>query len=151
LALISREDARCAFGLCLAWGVPIEKNLYYQGIEICFRKLLAAFRAQYDRVRAAGIASEGIETLLDKSSAFTDIAAFRGPSRGAKATDILRIKTMAKAKNDIKLVSSANTGFFYVTKKNPKNNTKKLELKKYDPVMRKHVVFKEGKIKESKK
>ena len=54
---------------------------------------------------------------------------------------------MAKSKNDIKLVSSANTGFFYVTKKNPKNNTNKLELKKYDPVARKHVVFKEGKIK----
>jgi large subunit ribosomal protein L33 len=60
-------------------------------------------------------------------------------------------KVMAKSKNDIKLVSSANTGFFYVTKKNPKNNTNKLELKKYDPVVRKHVVFKEGKIKESKK
>ena len=60
-------------------------------------------------------------------------------------------RVMAKAKNDIKLVSSANTGFFYVTKKNPKNNTNKLELKKYDPVARKHVVFKEGKIKESKK
>jgi len=38
-----------------------------------------------------------------------------------------------------------------VTKKNPKNNTNKLELKKYDPVVRKHVTFKEGKIKESKK
>jgi large subunit ribosomal protein L33 len=57
---------------------------------------------------------------------------------------------MAKSKNDIKLVSSANTGFFYVTKKNPRNTTK-LELKKYDPVARKHVSFKEGKIKESKK
>ena len=54
---------------------------------------------------------------------------------------------MAKTKNDIKLVSSANTGFFYVTKKNPKNNTTKLELKKYDPVVRKHVAFKEAKIK----
>ncbi len=58
---------------------------------------------------------------------------------------------MAKVKNDIKLVSSANTGFYYVTKKNSKNSTKKLELKKYDPVARKHVVFKEGKIKEGKK
>ncbi len=57
---------------------------------------------------------------------------------------------MAKAKNDIKLVSSAGTGIFYVTKKNPRV-TKKLELKKYDPRVRKHVVFKEGKIKESKK
>lgn len=57
---------------------------------------------------------------------------------------------MAKTKNDIKLVSTAGTGVFYVTKKNPKNTTK-LELKKYDPRARKHVVFKEGKIKEAKK
>ncbi|MDD5586954.1 MAG: 50S ribosomal protein L33 [Alphaproteobacteria bacterium] len=57
---------------------------------------------------------------------------------------------MARSKNDIKLVSTANTGVFYVTKKNPKN-TKKLELKKYDPRVRKHVIFKEGKIKEAKK
>ena len=47
----------------------------------------------------------------------------------------------------IKLVSSADTGFFYVTKKNPRKNTEKLELRKYDPVARKHVEFKEAKIK----
>lgn len=47
----------------------------------------------------------------------------------------------------IKLVSSADTGFFYVTKKNPRAKTEKLALKKYDPVARKHVVFKETKIK----
>ncbi|MEQ8651846.1 MAG: 50S ribosomal protein L33 [Kiloniellales bacterium] len=47
----------------------------------------------------------------------------------------------------IKLVSSADTGFFYVTKKNPRTKTEKLSLKKYDPVVRKHVVFKESKIK----
>lgn len=47
----------------------------------------------------------------------------------------------------VKLVSSADTGFFYVTRKNPRAKTEKLELKKYDPVARKHVVFKEGKIK----
>jgi len=47
----------------------------------------------------------------------------------------------------IKLVSTADTGFYYVTKKNPRTKTEKLELKKYDPVARKHVVFKEGKIK----
>ena len=47
----------------------------------------------------------------------------------------------------IRLVSSANTGFFYVTKKNPRNTTEKLSLKKYDPVVRKHVEFKEAKIK----
>ncbi|HXP29575.1 MAG TPA: 50S ribosomal protein L33 [Stellaceae bacterium] len=47
----------------------------------------------------------------------------------------------------IKLVSSADTGYYYVTRKNPRSKTEKLELKKYDPVARKHVVFKESKIK----
>lgn len=47
----------------------------------------------------------------------------------------------------IKMVSSADTGYFYVTKKNPRTSTEKLELKKYDPVARKHVIFKESKIK----
>ncbi len=47
----------------------------------------------------------------------------------------------------IKLVSTADTGYYYVTKKNPRNITEKLELRKYDPVVRKHVVFKEAKIK----
>jgi large subunit ribosomal protein L33 len=47
----------------------------------------------------------------------------------------------------IKLVSTADTGFYYVTKKNPRSKTEKLELKKYDPVVRKHVLFKEGRIK----
>ncbi len=47
----------------------------------------------------------------------------------------------------IKLLSTAGTGFFYVTKKNPRNTTEKLVLKKYDPVVRKHVEFKEAKIK----
>ena len=47
----------------------------------------------------------------------------------------------------IKMVSSADTGFYYVTRKNPRTKTEKMELKKYDPVVRKHVEFKEGKIK----
>jgi large subunit ribosomal protein L33 len=47
----------------------------------------------------------------------------------------------------IKLVSTADTGFYYVTKKNPRSKTEKLEMKKYDPVVRKHVLFKEGRIK----
>ncbi len=55
---------------------------------------------------------------------------------------------MAKTNTiQIKLVSSANTGYFYVKDKNPKTKTEKLELKKYDPKIRKHVVFKEQKIK----
>ncbi len=47
----------------------------------------------------------------------------------------------------IKLVSSADTGYFYVAKKNPRTQTEKLEFKKYDPIARKHVAFKESKIK----
>ncbi len=45
------------------------------------------------------------------------------------------------------MVSTADTGFFYVKKKNPRKATEKLEMKKYDPMVRKHVVFKESKIK----
>ena len=47
----------------------------------------------------------------------------------------------------IKLVSSADTGYYYVTKKNPRTQTEKMVVKKYDPVVRKHVELKEGKIK----
>jgi large subunit ribosomal protein L33 len=59
-----------------------------------------------------------------------------------------RNKAMAKpATIKIKLISTADTGFFYVTKKNPRNQTEKLTFRKYDPVVRKHVEFKEAKIK----
>ena len=55
---------------------------------------------------------------------------------------------MAKpATLQIKLLSTAHTGFFYVTKKNLTTQPEKLELKKYDPKVRKHVLFKEAKIK----
>ena len=57
-------------------------------------------------------------------------------------------ETMAKATTiKIKLLSTADTGFFYVTKKNPRTKTEKLEFRRYDPVVRKHVMFKEAKIK----
>ncbi|MDR0624952.1 MAG: 50S ribosomal protein L33 [Holosporales bacterium] len=55
---------------------------------------------------------------------------------------------MAKpASTLIKLVSTAKTGFFVVRSKNARKKPEKLELKKYDPVVRKHVVFREAKIK----
>ncbi len=55
---------------------------------------------------------------------------------------------MAK-KNTIllKLVSTAGTGFYFVKKRNPKKLTEKLTFRKYDPVVRKHVEFKEEKLK----
>ncbi len=47
----------------------------------------------------------------------------------------------------IRLLSTEGTGYFYVKKKNPKKTTNKLEFRKYDPRARKHVTFKEAKIK----
>jgi large subunit ribosomal protein L33 len=47
----------------------------------------------------------------------------------------------------VKLVSTAGTGFFYVKKRNPRKQTEKLSFKKYDPRVRKHVEFKEQKMK----
>jgi len=47
----------------------------------------------------------------------------------------------------IKMVSSAGTGHFYTTTKNKRTMTEKLEMKKYDPKARQHVIYKEAKIK----
>lgn len=47
----------------------------------------------------------------------------------------------------IKLVSSAGTGHFYTTSKNKRNTPSKLEFRKYDPVVRKHVIYREAKLK----
>jgi large subunit ribosomal protein L33 len=55
---------------------------------------------------------------------------------------------MAKpASIKIRLNSTADTGYFYVTKKNARTMTEKLVLKKYDPIAKKHVEFREAKIK----
>jgi len=52
-----------------------------------------------------------------------------------------------KVREKIRLVSTAGTGFFYTTTKNKRNTPQKLTFRKYDPVIRKHVEFKEAKIK----
>jgi large subunit ribosomal protein L33 len=49
-------------------------------------------------------------------------------------------------RDKIKLISTAGTGHFYTTTKNKKTTPQKLGFKKFDPVARKHVVYKEGKI-----
>ncbi len=46
----------------------------------------------------------------------------------------------------VKLVSTADTGYFYVAKRNPRKKPEKLSLRKFDPVARKHVPFKEEKM-----
>ena len=55
--------------------------------------------------------------------------------------------TRATCDNLIKLVSSAGTGHYYTTDKNKRNTPDKLEFKKYDPKIRKHVVYSEAKVK----
>ena len=50
-------------------------------------------------------------------------------------------------RDKIKLVSSAGTGHFYTTDKNKRTTPDKIEMKKFDPVVRKHVIYKEAKIK----
>ncbi|MEM7540101.1 MAG: 50S ribosomal protein L33 [Pseudomonadota bacterium] len=47
----------------------------------------------------------------------------------------------------IKLVSSAGTGHYYTTTKNKRTHPDKMEVRKYDPVVRQHVAYKESKIK----
>jgi large subunit ribosomal protein L33 len=54
---------------------------------------------------------------------------------------------MASKRDKIRLVSTAETGHFYTTNKNKKTTPDKMEIKKYDPVVRKHVIYKEAKIK----
>ncbi len=55
-------------------------------------------------------------------------------------------KTKSQGRENIKL-QSTESDFFYSTSKNRRNTEKKIEIKKYDPIIRKHVLFKEGKLK----
>lgn len=54
---------------------------------------------------------------------------------------------MAGKRDKHRLISTAGTGHFYTTDKNKKNTPDKMEVSKYDPVVRKHVMYKEAKIK----
>jgi large subunit ribosomal protein L33 len=86
--------------------------------------------------------------LLDFQLSPTSVPAKLRRRLPAALTFVNGRSTMAKAASiKIKLLSSADTGFFYVTKKNARTKTDKLSFKKYDPIARKHVEFKETKIK----
>lgn len=54
---------------------------------------------------------------------------------------------MAKVRVKIKMESTAGTGHFYTTEKNPRNTPEKLEQRKFDPRIRKYVIYKEKKVK----
>jgi large subunit ribosomal protein L33 len=97
------------------------------------------------RAVGAGRGGRGPGRRIDFGAAIRIVRAFRISGR------LRRLRTealMAKpASIKIRLNSSADTGYFYVTKKNARTMTEKLVLKKYDPVAKKHVDFREGKIK----
>ena len=76
---------------------------------------------------------------------FPDGAVFFFLARERRRTGL---NAMAKAASlKIKMLSTADTGYFYVTKKNARTKTEKFTFTKYDPIARKHVEFKETKIK----
>jgi large subunit ribosomal protein L33 len=103
---------------------------------------------QYDLLQAAAGKSsrESYATELSHRPAGPRFLDIQGPpTRLAASNEDL---DMAKATTiKVKLVSSADTGFYYVTRKNSRTMTDKLVMKKYDPVAKKHVEFRESKIK----
>jgi large subunit ribosomal protein L33 len=97
-------------------------------------------------------ALEQLGLTSPRTSLFCGQTAARDPSRAffgaSDAPSREGRNPMAKAASlKIKLLSTADTGYFYVTSKNARTKTEKLTFKKYDPVARKHVEFKETKIK----
>jgi large subunit ribosomal protein L33 len=91
------------------------------------------------RVRA-GLAVDSAGHADKRRASRISPGTFRFPDAGET--------TMAKpATIKIRLNSTAGTGHFYVTKKNARTMTEKMVVKKYDPVKREHVEYKEGKIK----
>src|SRR3569833_30516 len=100
------------------------------------------------RCRNGRVDCVGGRLRLTESPRFVRRTPIVGGAMRAAFLFSIGIDPMAKpATVKIKLVSSADTGFFYVTKKNPRTQTEKLSFRKYDPVARKHVDFKEAKIK----
>ncbi|QKX02324.1 50S ribosomal protein L33 [Wolbachia endosymbiont of Dirofilaria (Dirofilaria) immitis] len=65
----------------------------------------------------------------------------------AKKSASLLVKLVSSATKKTSTGEEKPTGYFYIKKRNPKKLTRKLELRKYDPVARKHVLFKEEKLK----
>jgi large subunit ribosomal protein L33 len=98
--------------------------------------LFAKLGSQFSGSRPATIAPVDIRPIATRLPANQAHRPTTGTHAMAKATTI-----------KVKLVSSADTGYYYVAKKNSRTMTDKLVKKKYDPVAKKHVEFRESKIK----
>lgn len=103
--------------------------------------------------RSQAAEKDGDECLTKAEQSRTLRQVFRSGRVSVKIAPLhkpkfLGVLAMAKpATLQIRLVSTADTGYFYVTKKNPRTKPEKLEVMKYDPRARKHVLFREAKIK----
>jgi large subunit ribosomal protein L33 len=109
------------------------------------RFLTALCGGGHVQIRRFSLQRRGLHAVVKTPSAGIACAAMIVLEKG----DALRYcHAMAKSNRElIKLESTAGTGYFYVTSKNRKTAKEKLVKKKYDPVARKHVDFKETKIK----
>lgn len=91
---------------------------------------------------------ESVPYMAGARPGFPDALDLRAGTGHLSGNSGTRIAPMAKATTvKIRLVSEEGTGFFYVAKKNTRTMTDKLSLRKYDPKAKKHVMFKEAKIK----
>jgi large subunit ribosomal protein L28 len=91
------------------------------------------------------VSSKGMR-IIDKQGIDMVLASLR--DKGVRVWLFKRQTNEQIAMRDkIKLVSSAGTGHYYTTDKNKRNMPDKMEIKKFDPVVRKHVIYKESKIK----
>ena len=94
--------------------------------------------------------SKEIIKILSKKDESSLIAAHQLKKRNldiSKSRSATVFDKEVKPGEKIKLVSSAGTGHYYTTSKNKRTMPEKMEIKKYDPVVRKHVIYKEAKIK----
>jgi large subunit ribosomal protein L33 len=114
--------------------------------EICLKEWSGNPRYGRWRTAAGGLTSPETSLFCRQTMALRSLA---GPFLARPTRRLVKDATpMAKAASlKIKLLSTADTGYFYVTSKNARTKTEKLTFKKYDPVARKHVEFKETKIK----
>ena len=99
-------------------------------------------RSRFGPVRITAPHDLGVEVLARLVRSFTK----RHPAVAELARGIAPCYAHRPMRDNIRLVSTAGTGYTYYTKKNKRTQTAKMEIKKYDPKVRQHVVFKEAKM-----
>jgi large subunit ribosomal protein L33 len=104
-------------------------------------------RRSWPKVRTSSGVLTGDERQLQGSPSQLDTRRVALMFQAAATSDEGRTAMAKPSTVLIKMVSSAGTGTFYTTRKNTRKTTDKMTLRKYDPKIRKHVEFKEAKIK----